>query len=191
MTNAFPLDIRQATVKDADLLARLGAALFAQAFAHLNSPEDMAAYLPTAFNPILQAEHLERPGDIFLIAWVRRMPVGYAQLSVSEPPECAAEEVDLEGAIELVRLYVDAAWHGQGVSQALMEEALRRAAEGGHDRIWLGVWEKNARAISFYEKSGFAVIGRKDFLLGSDLQTDLVMVRGIRPALGTVPLQAV
>jgi GNAT superfamily N-acetyltransferase len=175
-----PIDIRQATVEDAELLARLGSALFIQTFAHLNTPEDMASYLASAFSPVLQAEELEQPVTVFLIATMGGLggaPAGYAQLAVSKPPESVPAGQDL---IELVRFYVDAAWHGQGVSQALMKEVLGRAAEGGHDRIWLGVWEKNARAISFYEKSGFAVVGRKDFLLGADLQTDLVMVRGIR-----------
>jgi len=177
-TPSSPIDIRQATLEDADLLARLGAALFLQTFAPLNTPEDMAAYLPTAFSPVIQAEELEREGTICLIAWMGETPVGYAQLAESEPPECVEEG----NPVELVRFYVDAAWHGQGVSHTLMEETLGRAAAGGHDSIWLGVWEKNARAIGFYEKKGFAIAGRKDFLLGADLQTDLVMRRGLRPS---------
>lgn len=170
------VDIRLATLEDAELLARLGAALFVQAFAHLNAPEDLAAYLPTAFSPVIQAAALEREGTICLIASMGDVPVGYAHLAVTEPPECVAEGED---AIELVRFYVDAVWHGQGVSHTLMEEVLSRAASGGHDLIWLGVWDANARAIAFYEKWSFAVVGSKDFLLGSDLQTDLVMTRGL------------
>jgi ribosomal protein S18 acetylase RimI-like enzyme len=177
-----PVDIRQATIEDAELLARLGAALFIQTFAPLNTPENMETYLPTAFSPVIQAAELEREGTICLIAMIGGsggVPVGYAQLAVTEPPECVPEGED---AIELVRFYVDAAWHGQGVSHTLMEEVLGRAAGGGHDSIWLGVWDENARAIAFYEKKGFAVVGRKDFWLGSDLQTDLVMTRGLRLA---------
>jgi len=174
------VDIRQATIEDAELLARLGAALFIQTFAHLNAPEDLAAYLPTAFSPVIQAADLEQEGTICLIAMIGGIggtPVGYAQLAVTEPPDCVPEDED---AIELVRFYVDAVWHGQGVSHTLMEEVLGRAAAGGHDSIWLGVWDANARAIAFYEKKGFAIAGRKDFWLGSDLQTDLVMTRGLR-----------
>ena len=36
--------------------------------------------------------------------------------------------------------------------------------------IWLGVWEKNLRAIRLYEKWGFKKVGTKEFILGSDLQ---------------------
>jgi diamine N-acetyltransferase len=174
-----PIAIRQATVRDAELLARLGAALFLQTFAHQNTPEDMAAYLASAFSPVLQAAELEQPGTLVLIASIGDVPTGYAQLAVTQPVE-GVQAVD---PIELVRFYVDAAWHGRGLSHGLMQEVLDRAAARVHDRIWLGVWEKNGRAIAFYEKQGFEVVGRKDFLLGSDLQTDLVMVRGLQRAL--------
>jgi GNAT superfamily N-acetyltransferase len=170
-----PIAIRQATVRDAELLSRFGAALFLQTFAHQNSPEDMAAYLASAFGPVIQAAELEQPGTTFFIASIGEAPAGYAQLAATEPVECAQGVAP----VELVRLYVDAAWHGQGLSHRLLQEVLDRAADRGHDRIWLGVWEKNARAIAFYRKRGFEVVGRKDFLLGSDLQTDLVMVRGL------------
>jgi GNAT superfamily N-acetyltransferase len=168
-----PVAIRTAGEADAALLHRFGAATFTQAFAAQNRPEDMAAYLAAVFSPARQSAELRDPASFFLIAAIADAPAGYAHLSVSKPPDCATAE----SPVELVRFYVDAAWHGRGVSHALMREALMQAARRGHDRIWLGVWEKNLRAIRFYEKWGFAAIGSKEFLLGSDLQTDLVMIR--------------
>jgi ribosomal protein S18 acetylase RimI-like enzyme len=49
----------------------------------------------------------------------------------------------------------------------------------GAARLWLGVWERNARAIRFYQKHGFADIGTQVFRLGTDLQTDRVMSRSV------------
>jgi len=43
--------------------------------------------------------------------------------------------------------------------------------------LWLGVWERNARAIAFYRKQGFEVVGEQEFMLGADRQRDLVMAR--------------
>ncbi|MGV2488753.1 UNVERIFIED_CONTAM: GNAT family N-acetyltransferase, partial [Bacillus mycoides] len=37
------------------------------------------------------------------------------------------------------------------------------------------VWEENHRAIKFYEKNGFKIFGKHDFVLGEDVQTDLLM----------------
>ena len=56
---------------------------------------------------------------------------------------------------------------------AAVYEAARTA---GARQLWLGVWERNARAIRFYAKWGFTDVGRHDFVLGTDRQTDRVMV---------------
>jgi ribosomal protein S18 acetylase RimI-like enzyme len=169
------LSVRRADIHDADLLARLGATTFTQAFAAVNSAEDMAAYLASAFGPEIQAAELRQPESIFLIVSVDGEPAGYAQIQVTDPPE----GVHASRPIELVRFYLDAAWHGQGVSKVLMGEVLAVASLGRHDIIWLGVWEHNGRAISFYRKWGFEVVGNKSFRLGSDLQTDYLMSRSL------------
>ena len=83
------------------------------------------------------------------------------------------------GDVEISRFYVDRRHHGRGIAQALMAEAYQAAGELGGKTIWLGVWERNPRAIAFYAKSGFVDVGSHPFLVGSDLQTDRVMVRVI------------
>jgi GNAT superfamily N-acetyltransferase len=169
------LIVRRADIHDADLLARLGATTFTQAFADANSAEDMDAYLASAFGPEIQAAELRQPESVFLIVSVDGEPAGYAQIQVTDPPA----GVNASRPIELVRFYLDAAWHGQGVSKVLMEEVLAVASAGRYNIIWLGVWEHNGRAISFYRKWGFEVVGNKSFRLGSDLQTDYLMSRSL------------
>jgi ribosomal protein S18 acetylase RimI-like enzyme len=53
------------------------------------------------------------------------------------------------GVRELV--YVAAARRGTGVADALLTEAERRVAEGGHQQAWLAVVAENARARRFYQ----------------------------------------
>ena len=79
--------------------------------------------------------------------------------------------------IEIVRFYARTRWIGRGVGRGLMEAVLREARARGHDRVWLGVWERNERAIAFYKKWGFIKVGSQPFQLGNDIQTDLVMAR--------------
>ena len=78
--------------------------------------------------------------------------------------------------LELMRIYLDNGWHGRGLAQALLKEVVRAARTLGGDSIWLGVWERNGRAIAFYEKSGFRRVGATEFRLGDRLHQDLVMV---------------
>jgi len=44
--------------------------------------------------------------------------------------------------------------------------ALDSAAAAGYSTLWRGVWDRNARAIAFYERWGFARVGSHPFQLG-------------------------
>ena len=84
--------------------------------------------------------------------------------------------------LELKRLYVARAWHGQGVAQALMDAVLDAARASGARTLWLGVWERNPRAAAFYAKYGFTRVGEHTFVLGADAQTDWLLARPVGDA---------
>lgn len=165
--------IRAATVEDAQLLADLGARTFYDAFAEDNTESDMTAYLVRSFSLDVQSRELNDPNAVFLIASVAAQSVGYARLRTSDPPPC----IFGSRPIEIARLYSDRLWIGRGVGSSLMRACLDHAIERGHDAVWLDVWERNPRAIAFYEKWGFSVVGEQDFVLGEDVQHDLLMAR--------------
>jgi ribosomal protein S18 acetylase RimI-like enzyme len=167
--------IRYATPADAALLAELGARTFTETFAADNTPENLAAYLQSAFSPALQAAELADPSSCMLIAESGSVAVGYARLRAGTAP---AEVGDAQ-ALELQRIYVLRDWVGHKAGAALMQASLREAAARGHRTIWLGVWERNARAIRFYHKWGFEQVGSHVFQLGDDPQTDLLMRRSL------------
>ncbi len=66
-----------------------------------------------------------------------------------------------------------------------MERAVETAERKGKKYIWLGLWEKNTKAVSFYRKHGFYEIGAHPFLLGDDVQTDILMRRDLRQSDGS------
>jgi diamine N-acetyltransferase len=167
--------IRRATAADAGLLADLGARTFYDTFAVDNTPEDMAAYLSSYFSPLLQAQELADPDTTFLIAEIDGVAAGYAKLQLSVTSSC----ITGPDPVELSRLYVSSGLIGSGVGAALMEACISEARKAGHRTMWLGVWERNERAQSFYERWGFQIVGEQIFQLGSDAQRDFVMQRGI------------
>lgn len=169
------LVIRRATSVDAELLADIGAETFRDTFGADNTPEDMAHYLAQSFSPEKQALELAEPGTFFLIAENEGTPAGFARIKIGEPPSAIGARV----AVEISRLYARKAWIGKGVGQALMQACLEEAKRTGHDVVWLDVWERNPRAISFYSRWGFAVVGEQIFQLGHDAQRDLLMARPI------------
>ena len=167
--------IRRALIADALLLAELGARTFYESFAAENTPEDISTYLDASFGPEKQTAELLEPGAIFLIAAIDGIPVGYAQLRSGESPEC----VSGSEPIELARIYVSQARLGLGVGEALMRACIDEARRAGHQTMWLGVWERNARAQGFYRKWNFSTVGEHIFQLGSDPQRDLLMERAL------------
>lgn len=167
--------IRLANSTDNHLLAEMGSRTFFDSFSSDNSPQDMALYISSAFNPQKQAEELADQGTTFLIAEVENAPVGYARLHRgATPPVIMGDH-----AIEIVRFYVEKGWIGCGVGSVLMARCIDFAREQGCDSIWLDVWQKNERAIAFYRKWGFSIVGTQTFLLGHDLQDDFLMQREV------------
>lgn len=173
--NHNSIQIRYATTADADLLAELGAKTFRETFEADNTPENLAAYLQSAFNQDALIAELTDPASCFLIAYYGDTAVGYTKLRTGTAPD----EIGDPAAIELQRIYVLKDWLGNKVGAALMRACLNEAEVRGHHTIWLGVWERNPHAIAFYQKWGFEQVGTHIFQVGDDPQTDWVMRRNI------------
>jgi ribosomal protein S18 acetylase RimI-like enzyme len=163
--------IRRATPQDAAALAELGERTFRDTFAADNHPDDLATYIAKTYGEPQQRLEIERADGITLLGEIDGVLVAFAQLRRAASPH---------GDVEIARFYVDKGHHGQGIAQALMQASEDAARELGGTMLWLGVWERNARAIAFYVKCGFRDVGSQAFLVGSDLQTDRVMQRVIR-----------
>ncbi|HXL80747.1 MAG TPA: GNAT family N-acetyltransferase [Pyrinomonadaceae bacterium] len=167
--------VRRGKANDASLLAELGARTFSETFAPDNTAEDMTAYLAASFNPTQQAAELADPDCLFLIAETNSFVVGYAMLRFGN----VLDSVTGDTPIELVRLYVSQESLGSGVGAALMKACINEAKQRGYETLWLGVWEHNHRARTFYRKWNFYEVGTHIFQLGDDPQTDILMQRAV------------
>jgi len=165
--------IRRAVPADAKALAALAEATFRATFAATNDARNMDLHCRDNYGEALQAAELADPGIATFVADHGDRLVGYAQVRCGHAPPCVA--AGRPG--EIMRLYVDADWHGQGIAQQLMAACLAEIARRGADVAWLGVWEHNPRAIAFYRKWGFVEVGEHTFAVGDDPQRDLVLCR--------------
>ena len=66
-------------------------------------------------------------------------------------------------------------FHRKSVGQLLYDQAIKIAKNKRIDYVWLGVWEENPRAISFYKKNGFVEFDKHIFRLGDDEQSDIMI----------------
>lgn len=174
--SAETYSVRTATVRDAKALLELGINTFRDTFAPHNKPEDMDMYLAKTFTLEQLTNELNDSACIFIMAYHGQRLVGYAKLRDGKLPNQLQER----NAIEIERIYSLHSYLGKAVGKTLMQECLHIARQKGFDTVWLGVWERNPRAIAFYEKWGFAKFGAHPFLLGNDLQTDLLMKKNLK-----------
>jgi diamine N-acetyltransferase len=165
------MNIRYGTTNDAKLLAELGAKTFYDTFAKDNTPQNIASYIKELFSSEIQLNELSDPDIIFLIAELDGTPIGYAKLRMNSKDE----SIKGMNPVELERIYALQEYLGKGIGKELMKASIKEAKERGCESIWLGVWEKNQRAIDFYRKWGFKEVGTHIFNLGEDPQNDFVM----------------
>lgn len=173
MNEQNELLIRPATTADLETLLAVATRTFYDAFVTTNTPENMQAYMSTAFTLEQFQQELDDPQSTFVLAELKGRAVGYAKLIRSEVPACVTEPK----AIELSRLYVDQNVLGAGIGPALIQRCFELARQDGFRAMFLGVWEHNPRAQAFYRKWGFERMGEHIFQMGDDPQTDWWMMR--------------
>ena len=169
------LSLRLAEPSDASALAALAERTFRDTFTHGNNPSDLEQHCTASFGRDSQLKEIEDPNIVTILAESGNRFEGFAQLHLCSPKEC----VPTANPCELHRFYVSSKHHGKGLAHVLMQRVLETAQQTSAESIWLGVWEENPRAITFYKKFGFEVVGSHTFLLGSDPQSDLIMLRDV------------
>jgi diamine N-acetyltransferase len=171
--------IRHATISDAPQLAQLAEATFRATFAAMNTAEDMELHCQTSYSEALQIREIVDPHRLTLLCEEQGALIGFAQLHWDDKGTQTPACITATHPGEIQRLYVAADWHGKGVAQALMDACLAEMKQAGADMVWLGVWEHNPRAITFYQKYGFVPVGDHVFPLGNDPQRDIIMAKSL------------
>jgi malate dehydrogenase (oxaloacetate-decarboxylating)(NADP+) len=170
------LHLRRAMPADAAALAAFAAQTFIDAFGPENDPANVAAYVSQVYGEAQQAREIADPNTITLLAEGPHGLAAYAQVRRTTPPAC----VTAPHAVELHRIYLHRDWQGRTLAQRLMIAVHHAARELGGQYLYLGVWEKNARAIAFYERQGFHQVGDVPFKLGDEAQRDLILQMPVR-----------
>ena len=163
--------IRPCMPDDLPVLQELSRRTFFEAFADVNTPEDMELYLAQAYNTQkLQTELLHKDCYFFFIT-AGDSVCGYLKLN----DQSAQTEFHDARALEIERIYIAQAYQGCGLGNALIGKTVSMAKDLHKTYLWLGVWEKNYNAQRFYKSNGFYEIGRHDFYVGDDRQTDYIL----------------
>lgn len=163
--------IRPVSVDEIGALSALAARTYAETFGASMSRGDLEAQLKATRSEDYFRNALRE--DTILVAVIDGAIVGYVQISDVRIPIEGARSSDQE----LFALYVRSDLHGQGIGKALMDAAFAHERFKHARKVWLDVWDENARAIGLYTRYAFTPAGRRDFVVdGRVVGSDLVMV---------------
>jgi ribosomal protein S18 acetylase RimI-like enzyme len=173
--------LSRADATQVEAVRQIARATYFDAFAALNTPEDMQLYLDTAFHPEKLRADLSEATNFYWLLEKEGVVIGYIKLQsdfdTSDPsiPRPVLEK----RSILLERFYLDARWHGSGLAQAMMNFCLLFSKRLNFQILWLGVWQLNQRALAFYRKWNFEIAGSHVFMMGQDAQADYWMLRDL------------
>lgn len=167
------INIKKCTLEDLSRLQEISYETFNETFKEQNSPENMEAYLEKAFNLKQLETELSQRSSQFYFVEIDGETAGYLKVNTDE---AQTEEMGDE-ALEIERIYIRSPFQKQGLGKYLFNKALEVAMEQNKKKIWLGVWEKNEKAIAFYKKMGFVQTGAHSFYMGDEEQTDFIMAK--------------
>ena len=165
------ITVQKISISDLPALQKIGRQTFYETFAASNTEENITKYLEEGFSEDKLTTELEDQNAEFYFATLDNEVIGYLKLNFG----ASQTELKDDKALEIERIYVLQEFHGKKVGQILYNKAIEVAKDKKSDYVWLGVWEENPRAISFYKKNGFEEFDKHIFKLGNDEQTDIMM----------------
>lgn len=170
------LRLHRCTPADLPRLKKIAEDTFRDTYEAANDPKDFQNYIATAFSEDRMLEALMTPGSCFYFVYDADHIVAYFQVNEWN----AQSDLHLKNSLELERIYVLPGSKGKGIGKWILDGVCKMARVKGLQVVWLGVWEKNGKAIDFYYRQGFRKFGEHPFIIGEDEQTDWLLKKEIK-----------
>lgn len=151
--------IRKATAADAELIAAIGARTFIESHGHSGPAKDIEVYVSEKFTVDVIEKELNNTANIFHIICTADKAVGYSKIILNDPHTLIAETK----VTKLERLYLLKEFYALKLGATLFKFVADLSKNETQYGMWLYVWKKNERAVTFYTKAGFEIIGSGDF----------------------------
>ena len=158
-------------IKDLEELVDISRTTFDETFRDQNTEDNMNAYMDSSFSRNRLIKELENEESEFYFAYLNDTIIGYFKINSGQ----AQIELFDKSSLEIERFYLLKEYKGKNFGKHMLEKVVNLAGKKKVKYIWLGVWEKNYRALRFYGKNGFIKFGEHFFIMGKDKQVDHLM----------------
>jgi ribosomal protein S18 acetylase RimI-like enzyme len=153
--------IVKATKDDSELLTNIGKQTFIESHGHSAAEADINIYISKTYTPDVFRDELCNPANIYHIIYYNQQPAGFSKIIFNSPHSNIKEE----NVTKLERIYLLKEFYSLKLGTELMKFNIELSKQNHQAGIWLFVWKENPRAVNYYTKAGFKIVGSYDFKL--------------------------
>jgi ribosomal protein S18 acetylase RimI-like enzyme len=155
--------IVKAITNDFELLAGIGKQTFLESHGHSAKKPDIDAYVEEkCSNRFFQGE-LSDTKNIYHILYYKEQPAGYSKIILNSPHA----NIFQPNITKLERIYLLRDFYELKLGFELLRFNVELSKENNQSGMWLFVWKENPRAVNFYSRNGFRIIGSYDFQISA------------------------
>lgn len=155
--------IIRATIEHSSIILNIGKQAWVDAHGHSASKEDIDTYLSKNYTEGAIIDQLSNDNNLYHIIFHNNQPAGFSKVILNKPnTNVTAQDISV-----LDRIYLLNSFQGLKLGSKLLAFNIDLAKENAQSGIWLAAWIENKKAISFYKKRGFEIVGKYDFPISS------------------------
>lgn len=153
------ISILRAVEADYSSIAAIGRESVYDAHQNSCSAEVMNEFIKEKYSDEAIKKDLTNSNNIYHIIKYNDRPSGFSKLTFNtKHPNIVKENV-----AKLDRIYLLKEFHGFKLGFKLLQFNIELSQLNNQEGMWLYTWIGNKRAIDFYMKAGFGIIGNHDF----------------------------
>jgi len=153
------IQIIKANIEHSELIAEIGKQTFLESHGNSASKEDVNHFILKNYNAKAISKEFENPKIHYHIIYFKNKVAGFSKIELST----SNKDVNDLNVTKLDRLYILKEFYRQKLGSKLFDFNIQLSKKNNQKGIWLAVWIENQRAINFYTKTGFKIVGEYNF----------------------------
>ena len=153
------ISIIKATKNDAKIIAEIGKVSVGEAHRGSCSATDLNQYLEKNYNTDAILGELTDENNIYHIIYFDGEPAGFSKIIFN----AAHSSIQQKNVTKLDRIYLLSKYFDRKLGLELLHFNIALSKRNNQYGIWLFTWVGNNRAVKFYQKNGFIIIGSHNF----------------------------
>jgi ribosomal protein S18 acetylase RimI-like enzyme len=162
------ISITRATEKDYKIIVSIGNIAVEETHRDSSPAADMKAYMQKNYNNEAIKEELKNNENVYHIISYNGTPAGFSKIVLNE----AHPNIAQQNTTKLDRIYLLKEYFGLKLGMQLLNANIECCKANRQSGIWLFTWVENKRAINFYTKAGFTIVGSHQFKVTETYSND-------------------